>query len=173
MKRASKRRRRCARCSRRRARPRRQRGGADAAPTFSVILSNGKQLTADDSPLLTREETAAEPTVQWSPTPTPPTRFALLCVDPDAPAPAAPYLHWLVVNCDGTAPASGEGLVPWAPPTPPAGSGIHRYRFLLAEQKGEVVAPAPAARAGFPFEAFLAEHGFRVLTTREYRVRAD
>ena len=65
-------------------------------------------------------------------------------IDPDAgktkPNDARPgnadkyYLHWLVVNISGGDVLSGDVLVPYQGPTPPAGTGKHEYIFQLYEQ---------------------------------------
>ena len=75
--------------------------------------------------------------------------FTLVMVDPDAPsgtaATARYWLHWMVIDVNlealltGVSAATctvGNGLkclnvLPMTPPTPPKGSGLHRYQFLL------------------------------------------
>jgi phosphatidylethanolamine-binding protein (PEBP) family uncharacterized protein len=57
--------------------------------------------------------------------------YTILMVDPDAPSPDNPtnkyFLHWMIVN-------NVETVVNFIPPNPPI--GVHRYVFLLLEQKG-------------------------------------
>jgi len=64
--------------------------------------------------------------------------YTLMLVDPDAPSPKAPtmrcWLHWLVINVVENDVNKGEEIVPYNPPTPPQGSGKHRYVFLLYKQ---------------------------------------
>jgi phosphatidylethanolamine-binding protein (PEBP) family uncharacterized protein len=105
---------------------------------------------------------AAQPTVKIL---SPANPLLLMCTDPDAPA--GTWLHWLVANPH----RSPEDIVPWAPPTPPKGSGIHRYQFRLYEMTG----PAPPAlnsRAAFPLESFVAQNRLKLLDTKEIRVAA-
>jgi len=68
---------------------------------------------------------------------------ALVVDDPDAPR--GPYVHWIVVGippgpgstADGQTPAGGTSLpnsagqAGYSGPCPPAGSGVHHYRFTL------------------------------------------
>ncbi|XP_078588465.1 phosphatidylethanolamine-binding protein 4-like isoform X1 [Branchiostoma floridae x Branchiostoma japonicum] len=72
-------------------------------------------------------------------------RYLLVMVDPDAPSAKNPEMaywrHWLVTYILGEDlqkgiqsqdwSSVGRTLTTYAPPTPPPGSGRHRYRFLL------------------------------------------
>ena len=71
-----------------------------------------------------------------------PRAYALICEDPDAPR-ATPFVHWLVYGIgeqvralDANLVDLREGLnggneIGYAPASPPAGSGRHRYHFQL------------------------------------------
>ncbi|WP_066912757.1 YbhB/YbcL family Raf kinase inhibitor-like protein [Mycobacterium interjectum] len=97
---------------------------ADGAPIPAQYTCKG----ADVAPPLT-----------WSA----PLGAALVVDDPDAPR--GPYVHWLVVGippgagstADGRTPAGGSGLpnsagqAGYSGPCPPAGTGVHHYRFTL------------------------------------------
>lgn len=75
-------------------------------------------------------------------------KYALVMSDPDAPSRAAPrcreWLHWIVVNAaaakagsgDEETEISGQGytVCDYNGPTPPRGTGKHRYVFVLYEQ---------------------------------------
>lgn len=67
--------------------------------------------------------------------------YTLVMLDPDAPSPknwaARSWLHWLVVNIKDANVESGFTVTEYNPPTPPEGSGMHRYVFLLIEQTKE------------------------------------
>lgn len=79
------------------------------------------------------------PPLTWSA----PLGAALVVDDPDAPR--GPYIHWLVVGippgpgstAEGQTPAGGTSLpnsagqAGYSGPCPPAGSGVHHYRFTL------------------------------------------
>jgi phosphatidylethanolamine-binding protein (PEBP) family uncharacterized protein len=160
-----------------RARTRRHRvhRGGHVPDSLKVVVQSGAAAGpegAADTPLFTKEETRQQPAVSWVRN-RPADLYTLVCVDPDAPGPNAPWLHWLVANCAGEGVASGEVVVPWAPPTPP--SGTHRYIFKLYRQAGagpvdmsDVVRERPA----FPLEGLVAEKGLVQVDSKEYRVAA-
>ncbi|XP_076846423.1 phosphatidylethanolamine-binding protein 4 [Brachyhypopomus gauderio] len=68
--------------------------------------------------------------------------YVLMMVDPDVPSRTSPtrsyWRHWLMVDVKGSGLRVGdvEGTVlsEYAGPSPPKGSGFHRYQFLLYEQ---------------------------------------
>lgn len=68
--------------------------------------------------------------------------FALVCFDPDAPSRQNPkareYRHWLVVNIPGSFVDAGEKVVDYQGPTPPLGTGLHRYIFLIYKQPSRI-----------------------------------
>ncbi|XP_072142958.1 protein D2-like [Dermacentor andersoni] len=90
---------------------------------------------------LTPEQTSSAPKVALAGAVncTPP--FALVMLDPDAPSRSAAtersWLHWMVVNAKSTTKLhEGEQLVSYEGPTPPRGTGPHRYVFLAYCQGG-------------------------------------
>jgi large subunit ribosomal protein L35 len=56
-------------------------------------------------------------------------------VDPNAPSSTNPiyryWLHWLIINNDDT-------IIPYNGPSPPKGSGNHRYFILLFYHKNKL-----------------------------------
>lgn len=88
--------------------------------------------------------------------------FALVMVDPDAPsrngATQRSWLHWMVINARSTTELhKGEQLVPYEGPSPPPGTGPHRYVFLAYCQGGQAVNGAklkPARRNKFSVKDF-------------------
>ncbi|XP_064459467.1 protein D3-like [Ornithodoros turicata] len=90
--------------------------------------------------------------------------YTLVMVDPDAPSRQNPkmrhWLHWLVVNipssCDLRA---GTPVTEYAGPTPPRGSGPHRYVFLVFAQGrrriNEDSVDVPEGRGKFNLREFL------------------
>ena len=58
--------------------------------------------------------------------------YTLLMFDPDAIG--GNKIHWLIVNIINDDISSGNTLIEYKGPTPPKGSGIHHYTFVLAEQ---------------------------------------
>ncbi|CDJ30891.1 phosphatidylethanolamine-binding protein, putative [Eimeria mitis] len=55
--------------------------------------------------------------------------------DPDAPSRHDPvyreWAHWVAVSSTNRFDKNSKSLLPYRPPTPPKGSGIHRYVLLL------------------------------------------
>lgn len=68
--------------------------------------------------------------------------YTVLLVDPDAPSRSNPamrsFLHWAVVNVPGEDRPRGDTLVDYMGAAPPPGTGLHRYVFLVYQQKGRV-----------------------------------
>lgn len=166
----------------------RQRGGqAAGAPTPTVFsvrwpsLGAAKEAAAAASPppLLERQPClqAAGP---LTPTPSvtipPGGPYALIVWDPDAPQ--ASWLHWLVVNIPGgRGLQEGSTVVPWAPPTPPPGTGTHTYIFGLFLQ-GQTIDPktvaqeAALSRAHFNPARFAEQYGLRQVDDKRIAVSA-
>lgn len=65
--------------------------------------------------------------------------YSLLMVDPDAPSHSNPtnrdYLHWMILNVPADRITNGNELMRYMGPSPPQGSGPHRYCFMLLQQK--------------------------------------
>jgi Raf kinase inhibitor-like YbhB/YbcL family protein len=111
------------------------------------------------------------PPLAWSA----PSGAALVVDDPDAPR--GPYVHWIVVGIppgpgstgDGQTPPGGSSLpnsagqAGYSGPCPPAGTGVHHYRFtlyqlpatfqlpsgLVGPQAAQAIAQAAAGQAQF------------------------
>ncbi|XP_033119500.1 phosphatidylethanolamine-binding protein 4-like [Anneissia japonica] len=96
-------------------------------------------------------------------------------VDPDAPSPSHTvnhyWLHWLVSSIDGetlrhtTASEgliSGETVVGYKRPSPPKGTGPHRYQFFLYEQTAERIdSPLPLTRSDFDLQSYIRQNNIR------------
>jgi len=65
--------------------------------------------------------------------------YTLVMLDPDAPSRKNPkfrsWLHWIVINIQSGSAKNGTEMFPYQPPTPPPGSGKHRYIFFLLPQE--------------------------------------
>lgn len=90
---------------------------------------------------LTPTSVRNQPTEIYWPTET--QRLYTLCMtDPDAPSRVRPtsgeFKHWLVVNIPGTNVSQGETLAQYVGSGPPAGTGLHRYVFLVYNQPGRI-----------------------------------
>ena len=68
--------------------------------------------------------------------------YTLVMVDPDAPSRKEPklreILHFMIANIPGTDVAKGDTLAEYIGSGPPQGTGLHRYIFLLYEQKARL-----------------------------------
>ncbi|XP_017130855.1 protein D3 [Drosophila elegans] len=94
-------------------------------------------VAAHGGKLLEPMQVRDEPSLKW---PTAPENYyALLMVDPDAPNVITPthreFLHWMVLNIPGNRLALGDVRVGYMGATPLAGSGTHRFVFLLYRQR--------------------------------------
>lgn len=80
------------------------------------------------------------PQITWSNKPE--KFYTLIMFDPDAPSRESPkakeWLHWLVGNIPGGEVAKGQEICQYVGSAPPQKSGLHRYIFLLYEQKDKV-----------------------------------
>ncbi|HYB38617.1 MAG TPA: YbhB/YbcL family Raf kinase inhibitor-like protein [Mycobacterium sp.] len=101
------------------------------------------------------------PPLRWEPVPTGTESLALVVDDPDAPA--GLYVHWVVTGIPPSTTEIAEGALPagatvslnssgkaeYFGPCPPAGTGVHHYRFqLYALSKPLTLAPnTPATEA--------------------------
>ncbi|XP_054765938.2 phosphatidylethanolamine-binding protein 4-like [Lytechinus pictus] len=140
-------------------------------------ISNGDALpitllqepqTGKESPLVRYEKASGED------------YYTLLMIDPDAPQ--SPWLHWLVMNIKGDdlkdfGDLNGHTVTEYAPPTPPAGSGFHRYYFYLYYQPHGAVSPdlgfAVRSRARFDVGALLEEYGLECKATNYFKTRSE
>lgn len=66
--------------------------------------------------------------------------YTLIMVDQDAPSRKNPvnkyWLHWIMININDR--GLGDEAIKYQPGSPPQGSGLHRYCFILFEQPYEI-----------------------------------
>jgi phosphatidylethanolamine-binding protein (PEBP) family uncharacterized protein len=65
--------------------------------------------------------------------------YTFIIVDPDAPA--GFMIHQCIYNIPGDKIQKGKILYPYHPPSPPKGSGEHRYFCILYEQSAIITKP--------------------------------
>jgi phosphatidylethanolamine-binding protein (PEBP) family uncharacterized protein len=118
---------------------------------------------------LTIEEAQPEPHAYWTAPPAS-VLYTIVCWDPDAPAKS--WLHWLVMNCAGTDPTSGNIIVDWAPPSPPRKSGLHRYIFGLFQQAAQIPPPHMTSQGGFNMASFAGQNQLTPLVYKGIRIDA-
>ena len=95
--------------------------------------------------------------------------YTLMMIDPDAPNRTHPvsrsWVHWLVTNIGDADVTKGEIIMDYNPPSPPAGTGEHRYVFLLFKQDGRVTAGNVGPERGkFDVNKFVKKNKFESLT---------
>ncbi|XP_016329098.1 phosphatidylethanolamine-binding protein 4-like [Sinocyclocheilus anshuiensis] len=83
-------------------------------------------------------------------------KYTLLMVDPDAPSCQKPsrayWKHWLLVDIKGyimeTENVRGFEGTTYTRPTPPQGTGLHHYQFLVFEQpEGQSLSLSPQEKS--------------------------
>lgn len=139
---------------------RKKRGGA-----YSVSYA-GREAAGN---LRRRNNTLTAPNIRYNEA-GPETLYTVVIWDPDAPREPS-FLHWLVVNAPGADLSRGTVLQEYYPPTPPAGSGEHRYYVGLYEQSGSLdLSSIP--QTGFSIEDFTGRHGLKEKGLKMVRVKA-
>jgi phosphatidylethanolamine-binding protein (PEBP) family uncharacterized protein len=118
-------------------------------------------------PTFTTYQTAHEPYPVWT-APTPPAKYLVVCWDPDVKEGKA-FLHWLVINC-GADIAEGKVIASWYPPSPPPGSGAHRYIIGLMQQKEDIDMQEITDRTNFNPMNFAQTHSLAPVAYRGFRV---
>lgn len=97
-------------------------------------------MKVDSGNELTPTQVKDKPTVTWNAESG--ALYTLLMTDPDAPSRENPTArevrHWLVANIPGNKVDEGQILVDYIGSGPPAGTGLHRYVFLLFKQQGRI-----------------------------------
>ncbi|BGP12678.1 hypothetical protein JCM10213_008815 [Rhodosporidiobolus nylandii] len=82
-------------------------------------------------------DTQAEPSVSFNAAPGEEAKYTIVLADPDAPSRDdpkwSPYRHWVLSDVV-PGQAAGQTLTKYLGPAPPAGSGPHRYVFLVYKQ---------------------------------------
>ncbi|KAG5463824.1 MAG: protein D1, partial [Olpidium bornovanus] len=106
-------------------------------------------------------EAANQPVVTFSSSG--PGTYTLVMTDPDAPSRKDPkfgeWRHWVVTDITGGDVKNGKILTSYHGPAPPAGSGKHRYVFLLFKQpEGVQFKPFPEERPHFKARDFMKQH---------------
>lgn len=61
--------------------------------------------------------------------------YSILMYDPDAVGPTKNYIHFLDVNIPGNNVSNGKIILHYKGPSPPPGTGKHRYIFNLYKQE--------------------------------------
>ena len=109
-----------------------------------------------------------KPVVQWSSPPTE-TYITFIVFDPNATAKS--WLHWLVVNCERDGPLSGDESMEWAPPAPPAGTGLHTYYFATFSHQYPIHVEGLKERGYFNIGEFVKKYVIKPLSLVSIRAK--
>ncbi|CAH1369734.1 unnamed protein product [Tenebrio molitor] len=125
----------------------------DQAPesTVRVIFGGSHEVSLGNE--LTPTQVKAPPMLSWSAEEG--AFYTVVFTDPDAPSRANPirreFLHWLIGNVPGSDLSEGEVgevIAEYAGSGPPQGTGLHRYIFLVFEQKDRMEFDEPKSEKG-------------------------
>lgn len=103
--------------------------------------------------------------------------YTLIMTDPDAPpkTPGKSYLHWLVVNIHSGDLKKGRQIVSYQKPTPPPGTGRHRYHLQLYTQPCSLtngLVPPPSL-AGWDLARFVREKQLTLVSDTSFLIGAE
>lgn len=82
--------------------------------------------------------------------------YTIVIWDPDAPREPS-FLHWLVTNIPGGNIGNGDTIQSYYPPSPPAGSGEHKYFVGLYEQS-RPISVGDIKQTGFDIDRFVRKY---------------
>lgn len=122
----------------------------------------------EHGPKFSTYQTAHEPYPVWT-APTPPTKYSIMCWDPDVKE-GKSFLHWLVINCSEGDNSDGKVIASWYPPSPPPGTGEHRYIIGLMKHDTALDIPEIADRMNFNPTEFSEKHSLTPIAYRGFRV---
>lgn len=96
--------------------------------------------------------------------------YAMMMIDPDAPAPAnsspgGSFLHWLAIN--------NNVIVPFTPPAPPKGSGVHRYYIYVFEQPAPINLSGPIPRQNFLAKKFVDFYKLKLVNSIMFKTSSN
>ncbi|KRX98670.1 Phosphatidylethanolamine-binding -like protein F40A3.3 [Trichinella pseudospiralis] len=140
----------------------------DQAPTQLLEVKYKSGVQADLGNVLTPTQVKEPPSLNWVTTPG--ALYTIVLTDPDAPSRQNPkfreWHHWLVANIPGCEINKGEVLSDYIGSGPPQGTGLHRYVFLVYQQKsnltdkehGHLTNRSGNNRGGFNIRKFAAKH---------------
>jgi phosphatidylethanolamine-binding protein (PEBP) family uncharacterized protein len=110
------------------------------------------------------------PTIKWNSAPNSGTFYTYICFDPDSSVPM--WIHMLVANCTTASLDSGTSIFEWTPPSPPPGSGVHRYIFALYKHSYPVATDKPIDRGSFDLKKYIEQNGFIAVAGNSMKVKA-
>ncbi|CAF1463129.1 unnamed protein product [Rotaria sp. Silwood1] len=120
---------------------------------------------------LTKEQTQQKPNIKINKKLQDNTYKTLIMIDPDAPSSdkpiTGPFIHWILSNFKEINAIDGETICEYMGPGPRAGSGKHRYIYLLYQSiekvKQENKFDNIPQRRKFPLEKFVSDNHLQLL----------
>lgn len=113
----------------------------DIAPKDTLQVTYSSGVKANFGNELTPIQVKDIPQISWEAETN--ALYTVILTDPDAPNKQNPTFgevrHWLVVNIQGNNISSGTNLYEYIGSGPPAGSGLHRYIFLVFKQRARIL----------------------------------
>ena len=94
-----------------------------------------------------------------------------MCWDPDVPQ-GKSFLHWMVTNCSGVDVSGGKIIAAWVPPSPPPGTGEHRYIIGLFNQSAAIQVGEIVDRTNFNATTFSGKNSLTPVSYIGFRVVA-
>lgn len=114
---------------------------------------------------LEKNITENHPQIEWNKDPN--KIYTIIMFDPDAPSPKNPtkknFLHWLIINNDKT-------INSYTPPSPPHGSGNHRYFVAIFEQDDNIKDITEFPREKFDVKKFAKDHNLQIYALTKFVV---
>jgi len=128
----------------------------DTGPKHVLQVKWFRKLEANGGNEVLPSQVKGEPKLSW-PVKNQNDLFTLIFVDPDAPSRRDPskaeFRHWIVINIPGNQVSKGETVLPYIGPSPPEGTGLHRYVLLIFKQK-EKIQTSMKSRPNFKTQEF-------------------
>jgi len=93
--------------------------------------------------------------------------YTVLMWDPDAVVPS--YIHTLIINISKK--SDGTIILPHTPPSPPPGTGRHRYITGFFKQPGPISIRS-MKRSGFNVDRFVKKHGLDLVNHKMFTVNS-
>jgi len=149
----------------------------DSAPESICEVTYGKQKLKPGDELTPKLVNTNLPKVSWNANSA--NYYTLMLTDPDAPSRKEPtyreWIHWIVTNIPGNDVSKGETLMTYIGSAPPPETGLHRYVFLVWQQKEmknkwtvEKIGYSGDKRGKFSARKFATENGLTKLVAGNY-----
>ncbi|RZC39023.1 PBP domain containing protein [Asbolus verrucosus] len=141
---------------------------------ITIIYPDDKRVELGQE--LTPHDVKSQPSVKWDSDPD--KFYTLLMIDPDAPSRKYPFVgefnHWLVGNIKECDLSTADIIAEYKGSFPPKYTGLHRYIFLVFEQKDKLTFEEKVAkdsrlqRMRFSVKKFMKKYEFEKVLAWNY-----